>query len=79
MNQAIGRKGPLRVLGAMSGTSLDGVDAAVVETDGVSISAFGETAYRAYSDDERAVLRAGLGQWIGDAVEAAAKVVVVSP
>lgn len=75
MNQAIGRKGPLRVLGAMSGTSLDGVDAAVVETDGVSISAFGETAYRAYSDDERAVLRAGLGQWIGDAVEAAAKVV----
>lgn len=75
MGRALGRTGPLRALGAMSGTSLDGVDAAVVETDGQRIVAFGETAYRPYSEAERAVLRAALGQWSGPAVEAAARVV----
>ena len=64
-----------RVLGAMSGTSLDGVDAAVIETEGTEIFGFGETRYQAYSDDQRAVLRAALGQWHGPAVEAAAEVV----
>ncbi len=64
-----------RVLGAMSGTSLDGVDAAVIETDGVDVARFGESAYRPYSDAERAVIRAGLGQWAGAAVEAATEVV----
>ncbi len=28
----------VRALGAMSGTSLDGVDAAVIETDGLSVA-----------------------------------------
>ncbi|WP_333830894.1 anhydro-N-acetylmuramic acid kinase [Pararhodobacter sp.] len=66
----------LRVLGAMSGTSLDGVDAAVLVTDGVTIAAFGETAYRPYSAAERAVLRAALGAWPDDPrTEAAAEVV----
>jgi anhydro-N-acetylmuramic acid kinase len=59
----------------MSGTSLDGVDVAVLETDGRDILGFGETGYRAYSDAEREVLRAALGQWTGDAVSAAARVV----
>ena len=44
-------------LGTMSGTSLDGVDAAVVETDGVRIFGFGPVAYRAYSVAEQEVLR----------------------
>nr|WP_204115124.1 anhydro-N-acetylmuramic acid kinase [Shimia biformata] len=65
----------MRALGAMSGTSLDGVDAAIVETDGHVIHAFGDSAYRPYSEAERAVLAAGLGCWSGDAVEAAADVV----
>lgn len=65
----------VRVLGAMSGTSLDGVDAAVIETDGADILGFGPTAFRPYSASEQAVLRAGLGQWNGPAVEAAAEVV----
>ena len=56
----------IRALGAMSGTSLDGVDAAVVETDGIAIRAFGPTAYRAYTDAEQDVLRAALGKWPGD-------------
>ena len=65
----------VRALGAMSGTSLDGVDVAVIETDGEAILGFGETGYRPYSEAERAVLRAGLGIWSGPEVEAAASVV----
>ena len=42
------KPGILRVLGTMSGTSLDGVDAAVLVTDGTRIDGFGETAYRPY-------------------------------
>lgn len=75
MGRAISKSGPVRALGAMSGTSLDGVDVAVLETDGRDILGFGETGYRAYSDAEREVLRAALGQWTGDAVSAAARVV----
>jgi len=68
--------GPVRALGAMSGTSLDGVDAALLCTDGVGISEFGETGYRPYSTAERKVLRAALGRWPGeDGVAAAAEVV----
>ena len=39
----------MRVLGSMSGTSLDGVDAAVIETDGEAVFDFGPAAYRPYS------------------------------
>ncbi|AUH34883.1 anhydro-N-acetylmuramic acid kinase [Paracoccus tegillarcae] len=53
----------IRALGMMSGTSLDGVDAAIIETDGVRIGSFGRSAYRAYSDNEAAVLHGALGQW----------------
>ena len=66
---------PLWALGAMSGTSLDGVDAAMVLTDGERVLEFGETAYRPYLDDERTVLRAALGKWDGPEVEAATEVV----
>ncbi|WP_238365258.1 anhydro-N-acetylmuramic acid kinase [Mesobacterium pallidum] len=57
----------VRALGAMSGTSLDGVDAAVIETDGVRIMGFGPSVFRPYSTEEQAVLRAGLGRWPGEA------------
>jgi anhydro-N-acetylmuramic acid kinase len=56
---------PMRALGAMSGTSLDGVDAAVVVTDGHLIHGFGETAYRPYTAAERAAIRAALGREAG--------------
>ncbi len=72
MTRAISKTGRVIALGAMSGTSLDGVDAAMVETDGAQIFSFGESRYRAYSEQERAVLRAGLGKWSGPEVEAAA-------
>ncbi len=63
-------------LGAMSGTSLDGVDAALLKTDGHEILEFGPTGYRAYSDEERAVIAAALGRWQGEpGVEEAAEVI----
>ena len=67
---------PIRAVGAMSGTSLDGVDAAEIVTDGETITAFGETRYRAYGEGERAKLRAALGQWPGAPEVAAAAQVV---
>lgn len=64
------------IAGFMSGTSLDGIDLGVVETDGIDILSLGETRYRPYSDEERQVLRAALGTWPGDdRAEAAARVV----
>ncbi len=75
MSKAISKTGPVRALGAMSGTSLDGVDTAVIETDGVAIFGFGEVGYREYADQERSVLRQGLGKWHGPEVEAATAVV----
>jgi anhydro-N-acetylmuramic acid kinase len=50
----------MRAIGLMSGTSLDGVDAALIETDGEAIQAFGPSLYRPYAEAERAVLRAAL-------------------
>lgn len=64
------KTGPITAVGAMSGTSLDGVDAAQVVTDGVSIFEFGPTVYRAYSTAEQAVLRGALGKWQDDDVAA---------
>lgn len=70
------KSGPVWALGTMSGTSLDGVDAALIQTDGHRIAAFGDSAYRAYDEDERAVIRAALGQWPeGPAVADAARLV----
>ena len=68
-------KGPVRALGAMSGTSMDGVDAAVLVTDGEAVFDFGPVQYRAYSEAERAAIRAALGQWPGGRVAQAADVV----
>ncbi len=70
------KSGAIWALGTMSGTSLDGVDAAMVRTDGQRIVEFGQTEYRPYTALEQDVLRAALGLWPGDSgVDAAAEVV----
>ncbi len=48
---------PVLAIGLMSGTSQDGIDVALIETDGEAVTRFGQTAYRPYSKDERALLR----------------------
>lgn len=45
-----------RALGLMSGTSLDGVDAAVIETDGERIQSFGQSLTVPYTDVQRQTL-----------------------
>ena len=75
MNKASIPRTLFRALGAMSGTSLDGVDAAVIVTDGQRIISFGETDYQPYSEADRALLQVALGQWSGSAPEVAEKVV----
>lgn len=46
-----------RAIGLMSGTSLDGIDAAWLQTDGETISQFGPAATLRFEDDLRADLR----------------------
>jgi len=55
----------LRALGLMSGTSLDGVDAALIETDGERVARFGPIGYRPYADGERDLLRRALAAATG--------------
>ncbi len=59
----------MKAIGTMSGTSMDGVDVALIETDGERILSLGPSGYRPYSDAERATLR----QALADAVQLTAR------
>src|SRR6516162_6632761 len=47
----------LTAIGLMSGTSYDGIDVALIETDGEQIGRLGTTGYRPYSEAEREQIR----------------------
>ena len=50
----------MRCIGLMSGTSLDGVDAALIETDGVTVARFGPGLELSYTTSDRAALQAAV-------------------
>jgi anhydro-N-acetylmuramic acid kinase len=50
----------LKALGLMSGTSMDGIDAAILETDGETVAAFGPTHFAPYDEAMRARLRTAI-------------------
>jgi anhydro-N-acetylmuramic acid kinase len=50
----------ISAIGTMSGTSLDGIDVALINTDGWQIGRFGPTGYRSYDEPERALMRRAL-------------------
>ena len=55
----------MRAIGLMSGTSMDGVDVALIETDGERIVSFGPAGIYEYRDEERAVLRQAVADAAG--------------
>jgi anhydro-N-acetylmuramic acid kinase len=55
----------MRAIGLMSGTSMDGIDVAVIETDGEAVTWFGPSALHFYQDEEVALLRRAMEAAIG--------------
>jgi len=66
MKERIEKKIPIDALGCMCGTSMDGLDLALIRTDGERIYSFGESSLRDFTPDEKAILRKCMGKWQGD-------------
>ena len=56
---------PLTAIGLMNGTAYDGVDVALVDTDGEATGRLGPTGYRAYAENERALIRQAIAEAAG--------------
>jgi anhydro-N-acetylmuramic acid kinase len=63
----------MRALGLMSGTSVDGVDAALIATDGEQVASFGAVLTVPYSEEVRRLIRSVFGAEQPDAATQAAE------
>ena len=63
----------LHALGLMSGTSVDGVDVALIETDGERLASLGPVLTVPYTDDVRRLIRAAFGAEQANEATAAAE------
>jgi anhydro-N-acetylmuramic acid kinase len=50
----------MRAVGLMSGTSMDGIDVALIETNGEAVTRFGPSALHFYNESEETVLRSAM-------------------
>jgi len=66
MKELIEKNFPVDALGCMCGTSMDGLDLALIQTDGEKIYSFGKSSFKAFSESEKKMLRGCLGRWPGD-------------
>lgn len=66
MKEIIEKNFPVEALGCMCGTSMDGLDLALIQTDGEKIYSFGKSSFKAFSESEKKLLRGCLGRWPGD-------------
>ena len=66
------------ILGCMSGTSLDGIDLAILTTNGADVIEQGATYYRPYTDQERDIIRASFGHRTPDNITRAAEQAVTN-
>jgi len=59
-NAILTGQGPWRAIGLMSGTSMDGIDVALIESDGEAKLSFGPTGFAPYDPESRDLLRQAL-------------------
>lgn len=66
MKERIIKNLPINALGCMCGTSMDGLDLALIKTDGKKIFNFGASSFTPFLDSERKILKLALGKWPGE-------------
>ena len=56
------KNNPLTAIGLISGTSLDGIDATIIKSDGEHVERIGTACHRPYTKDEQALLKSALSE-----------------
>jgi len=76
MKEQMHKNFPINALGCMCGTSLDGLDLAMIRTDGNKIFSFGSSKFTEFNNEERKKLKLALGKWPGEEYTAEATEII---